>query len=162
MAWHSEKQILEALVDLAERQVRLLEIIAAELLPPFAVSATIGDLMPLTVGGTTTATLTFNAADGSVVAPPKGDGSGLTVTWNSSDVTIASVGPAVLAGETYTTEVTGVAAGSYSLNAAVENTSGAPLLDDDGSTPFVQPASASGTVGAAAPAQAVTATITIA
>ena len=64
--------------------------------------------MPLSVGGTTTATLTFNDATGAAAAPPTGDGSGLTVTFNSSDVTIASVGASVLAGQTYTAEVTGV------------------------------------------------------
>jgi hypothetical protein len=162
MAWHSEKQILEALVELTRREVRLLEIIVAELLPPQAISATIGDLMPLTVGGTTTATLTFNDANGDAAAPPNGDGSGLSVVFNTSDVTIATVGTATLDGQTYTAEVTGVAEGSYTLNAAVENTSGAPLVDDDGTTAFVQPSAADGTVGVAPAGQATTAVITIA
>lgn len=162
MAWHSEKQLLEALVELSRREVRLLEIIVAELLPPQAVSATIGGLMPLTVGGTTTATLTFEDANGDAAAPPTGDGSGLSVVFNSSDVTVATVGTATLDGNTYTAEVTGVAEGSYVLNAAVENTSGAALTDDDGTTAFVQPAAADGTVGEAPAGQAVTATITIA
>ena len=164
MAWggESEKDLLKHLVRLAEQEVRLLEIIVAELLPPPAVSATIGGLMPLTVGGTTTATLTFKTPDGDAAAPPTGDGSGLSVTFNSSDVTVATVGAATLDGQTYTAEVTGVAEGSYSLNAAVENTSGAALVDDDGTTPFVQPAAAEGTVGAAPAGQATTATITIA
>lgn len=116
--------------------------------------------MPLTVGGTTTATLTFTP-EGS--APPTGDGSGLVVSFNSSDVTVATVGPATLNPDfTYTAEVTGVAEGSYSLNAAVENTSGAPLNDDDGTTAFVQPDAAEGTVGAAPVGQATSAVITIA
>lgn len=118
--------------------------------------------MPLTVGGTTTATLTFNDANGDAAAPPTGDGSGLTVTFNSSDVTVATVGPATLDATVYTATVTGVAAGTYSLNAAVENTSGAALTDDDGTTPFVQPAPVSETVGAAAAGQATTAVITVA
>lgn len=159
---HSEKELLKALVELTERAVALLEIIAAELLPPFAVSATIGGLMSLTVGGTTTATLTFVDANGESVAPPTGDGSGLTVTFQSSDTTVATVGPATLSGDTFTAEVTGVVEGSYTLPGAVENTSGAPLLDNDGTTPFVQPPPGAGTVGAAPAGQATTAVITIA
>jgi hypothetical protein len=168
MVWmeRSEKKLLEALVALTERAVRLLEIIAAELLEPASGAVTavlsLGGPMPLTVGGTTTATLTFNDANGEAAAPPTGDGSGLSVTFNSSDVTIATVGTATLDGQTYTAEVTGVAEGSYTLNAAVENTSGAALVDDDGTTAFVQPTAADGTVGEAPAGQAVTATITIA
>lgn len=119
--------------------------------------------MPLTAGGTTTATTVFQDANGATAPAPKGDGSGLTVTYNSSDVTVATVGPATLnADGSYSATVTGVAEGSYSLATAVENTSGVALLDDDGSTAFVQPASVSGTVNAAAVPQAVTAVTTIA
>jgi hypothetical protein len=169
MPWgeHSEKRLLEALVEFAEREVRLLEIIVAELLPPFATSAIIGGLMPLTVGGTTTATLSFVDNNGVAQPAPKGDGSGLVVTFQSTTPSIASVGASTtgtdsLGNTTYVATVTGVAAGDYGLSATVENTSGVALVDDDGTTAFIQPPSASGTVTAPTTNQATTAVITIA
>ena len=122
--------------------------------------------MPLSVGGTTTATLQF--VDGTTTPPtpaaaPTGDGSGLSVTFNSSDVTIATVGATTANSDgTFGTTVTGVAAGTYTLNAAVENTSGVALVDNDGTTAFIQPIPASGTVTGSVAGQATTATITIA
>src|ERR1700685_1472955 len=167
MSWggESEKELLKDLVRLAEQEVRLLEIIVAELLPPQAVTAvtSLGGTMPLSVGGTTTATTVFQDASGATAAAPTGDGSGLTVTYNSSDVTIATVGPATLQADgSYQGTVTGVAEGTYTLNTAVENTSGGALVDDDGTTPFVKPAGVSGPVRAAPAGQAVTAVTTIA
>lgn len=100
-----------------------------------------------------TAVLTFADASGNPVAPPKGDGSGLVVSF-ASDNAAVSVGAAVASGDTATAPISGTEA--FTLSATVANSSGAPLLDDDGTTPFVQPVSIS--VPAAA-AQAVTAVL---
>ena len=102
MAWgeHHRLQIeqtrlLKRLVELGEVEVALLKRIVAELVP-FAVTAemSLGGTMPLTVGGTTTATLGFVDASGDPAAPPTGDGSGLTVTFASNDTDVATVGTA--------------------------------------------------------------------
>ena len=162
-----ERELLKLLVLLLREAVGFLEIIAAELAPSpptdMAVEAVTGGLMPVDVGGTTTATTVFQDNNGDPAAAPTGDGSGLSVTYNVSDITIATVGPATLQGDgSYQATITGVAEGTYTLNTAVENTSGIALLDDDGATPFIQPAAVDGTVGAAPAGQAVTAVTTIA
>jgi hypothetical protein len=136
-------------------------------LNPSAVTATIGGLMPLTVGGTTTATLGFVDAAGAAAAPPTGDGSGLVVTFTSDTPAVATVGTAVAGTDAagngnYTATVTGVSAGDYNLGATVLNASGAALEDDDGVTAFIQPAPVPGTVTASTTNQATTAVITIA
>ena len=118
--------------------------------------------MPLEVGGTTTATLTFEDASGNPATPPTGDGSGLEVVFSSDNTAVATVGAATASGDTATATVTGVSAGTYNLSAVVSNTSGAALLDDDGTTAFVQPSPVSETVTAPPPPQAVTATISVA
>lgn len=83
-----------------------------------------------------TATLTFTDDTGAAAAPPTGDGSGLVVTF-ASDNPAVTVGAATAEGDTATAEITGTDA--FNLSATVANTSGAPLLDDDGTTAFVQP-----------------------
>jgi len=124
--------------------------------------------MPLTVGGTTTATLGFvDVAVGTAAAPPTGDGSGLAVTFTSDTPTVATVGTAIAGTDSagngnYSATVTGVAAGSYNLGATVLNQSGAALEDDDGVTAFIQPAPVSETVTASTTNQATTAVITVA
>lgn len=104
----------------------------------------------------TTATLTFQDAEGNPASPPKGDGSGLDVTF-SSDNPAVTLGTATANGDTATAEITGTEA--FNLSAVVANTSGAALVDDDGTAPFTQPASIA-VAGTTPPApQATTATL---
>lgn len=159
---HAEHEILEKVLEVLEQVVDLLERIEARLFPPQSTTGTIGVDMPLEVGGTTTATLTFQDANGQPAAPPKGDGSGLNVVFSSDNEAVATVGAATDSGDTATAEVTGVSPGSYTLSAVVSNTSGAALVDDDGTTAFVQPSSVPETVTAPPPPQAVTGVITVA
>jgi len=84
----------------------------------------------------TVAVLTFTDAAGAPIAPPTGDGSGLDVTF-ASDNAAVTVGKASASGDTATAPITGTEA--FNLSATVANVSGAPLLDNDGTTPFVQP-----------------------
>lgn len=116
--------------------------------------------MSLEVGATGPATATFTAATGAPAAPPTGDGSGITVTFSIDNTAIATVGPATGSGDEATAIVTAVSAGTYNLSAAVANSSGAVLLDNDGVTDFVQPAAVPGTVTAPPAPQAVTAVLT--
>ena len=102
----------------------------------------------------TTATLTFQDANGNPAAPPKGDGSGIDVTFSSDNPNV-TLGAAVASGDTATAPITGTEA--FNLSATVANTSGAALVDDDGTTPFVQPASIA--VAAPPPPQATTAVL---
>jgi hypothetical protein len=91
-------------------------------------------------GSTTMATqafATFTDASGAPIAPPAGDGSGLVVTF-ASDNPAVTIGAATGEGDLAAATITGTAA--FNLSAAVANTSGAELFDDDGVTPFVQPA----------------------
>ena len=168
MTWrqeHSHRHEFELLAlalleNINDNLVRLIEALI-----PQSVTATLTleDEMPLTVGGTTTATLTFVDASGATATAPKGDGSGLVVAFTSSAPDIATVDAATLNSDgTYTATVTGVAVGSYSLGASVANSSGVALVDDDGTTAFVQPAEVGGEVTASEANQATTATITIA
>jgi hypothetical protein len=151
-----ELRLLKLIIELLEHIIDLLSH------PKQATTAKLGVTMPLSVGGTTTATLTFVDASGNPAAPPTGDGSGLDVVFTSDNTAVATVGPATASGDTATATVTGVSAGTYNLSAVVSNTSGAALLDDDGTTAFVQPASVAESVSAPPPPQATTATITVA
>ncbi len=102
----------------------------------------------------TTATLTFVDANGNPAGPPKGDGSGLDVTF-ASDNPAVTLSTASGNGDTATAEITGTEA--FNLSATVANASGAELLDDDGTTAFVQPSPVA--VAAPPPPQATTATL---
>jgi hypothetical protein len=125
--------------------------------PNQAVTAVVtppGGPMPLTVDSTgQSLILTFEDDHGDATAPPSGDGSGLVVTLTSDNPSVASVGTAVqgtdAAGNVnYSAPLTFGVDGSFNAGATVANTSGAALLDDDGVTPFVQPASVPVTVAA--------------
>lgn len=152
--------LLRRLVGLGEAQLALLAQIAVELFeqPTGATTAV------LTITGGTmasTATLAFTDVTGAPAAPPAGDGSGLVVTFAVDDAGLASVGASTLSGSDYTASIveTGVS-GTYNVSATVANTSGAPLLDDDGTTAFIQPAAVAETV-AAPSTQATTGVITL-
>lgn len=109
-----------------------------------------------------TATLAFVPANGTL----PGDGSGLVVTF-ASDGT-SSVGPATQGtdadGNTnFAASLTDAGDGTVSnISGVVANVSGATLLDADGSTAFIQPSPVAYTASTAPPAQATTATITVA
>jgi hypothetical protein len=143
----SEREELRLLHEIVE----LLEDIKALLTPQSttAVLSTQGDLMA------TTATLTFVDSTGAPAAPPKGDGSGLSIAF-ASDNAAVTLCPVTPSGDTATATITGTEA--FNLSATVSNVSGAALLDDDGVTAFVQPAPLAVPAGAAP--QAVTAVLT--
>jgi hypothetical protein len=87
----------------------------------------------------TTAVLTFTQSDDTTPGPPpKGDGSGIVVTFSSDNpaVTLGAATPGPT-GDTAQAAITGTDA--FNLSAVVANSSGATLLDDDGVTDFVQP-----------------------
>lgn len=105
-----------------------------------------------------TATATFVDSTGAVQAPPKGDGSGLTVTFSATDPAVITFSPGVVSGNTATATGTRATDAAFTMNAVVANTSGTPLLDDDGVTPFVQPAPID-VPAVTPPAQATTATL---
>jgi hypothetical protein len=167
---HEENELLERLVELGESNAMTLGAIesgifaiqdtlaalVALLSPPFSTTA------QLSVGGSMPdLTLTFVDATGTPATPPKGDGTGLNVVF-SSDGT-STVGAGVATGDTVVAPLSVVDDGnSNNLSAVVSNVSGAPLLDDDGTTAFVQPAPIVFTAPGAPPAQAVTATLTVA
>jgi hypothetical protein len=104
-----------------------------ELLTPSATSAVLSTSDQGDIPMATEAILTFTPAG---AAPPKGDGSGLVVTFASDNPNV-TIGTATASGDTATAPITGTEA--FNLSAVVANTSGAPLLDDDGTTPFNQP-----------------------
>lgn len=122
--------------------------------------------MSIPSGGTTPVTLTF--VDGTTTPPtpqpaPTGDGSGLVVTI-AADNPVVTIGAVTLSGDTATATATADAVTvdtPFNYSATVANTSGAPLVDDDGVTPFIQPAGLASSVTAAAPppAQATTAVL---
>lgn len=98
----------------------------------------------LTVDAAGVAKFQFDDDKGDIVGAPQGDGSGIVVAF-------ASDNPAVVSGYSEATEGTDenglaqwtatptvVADGDFNVSASVSNTSGAPLVDDDGSTAFVQ------------------------
>jgi hypothetical protein len=112
-----------------------------------AATSSEGETMALTVDTAGVAKFVFDDDKGDVVGAPKGDGTGVTVSFSSDNPAVVSgfgptqVGTDANGNPEYTATPTVVADGSYNLTAVVSNTSGAPLVDDDGATPFVQPAS---------------------
>ena len=176
MSRREERKELELLEDIDESLKTLIILnqgIAASLaalvaqLVPFATTAVLsqGGTMSIPSGGTTPVAVTFVDSSTPPVpqAPPTGDGSGLVVTL-SADNPVVTISALTLSGDAYTGTAT---AGDVSVDtpfnytAVVANTSGAPLLDDDGTTPFVQPAALASSVTAAVvpPSQATTAVI---
>jgi hypothetical protein len=130
---HGEHEILEKVLEVLERVVDLLERIEIRL--------TQSTTAKLSTGGTdmaTTATLTFQDASGNPAAPPKGDGSGLAVVFSSDNPNV-TLSTATSSGDTATATATITGTDAFNLSAVVSNTSGADLVDDDGTTAFVQP-----------------------
>ena len=84
------------------------------------------------------AVLTFTDPSGESSAPPTGDGSGITVAF-ASDNPAVTFGTYAGTADTVSAPIVGTEA--FNLSATVTNTSGAPLLDNNGVTPFVQPSS---------------------
>jgi hypothetical protein len=121
----NEKKEVRLLYEIRDILLRLL----AVLTPDQATTAQLGVDM-------SNAVLTFTDPTGNPIAPPTGDGTGLTVAF-ASDNPAVTLGATVYVGDTATAPITGTAA--FNLSALVANTSGAPLLDNDGTTPFVQP-----------------------
>lgn len=104
----------------------------------------------------------FDDDHGDIAAPPAGDGSGLVVTLASDNSAVATVGATTQGTDAngnveYTAPLTFGTDGTFNASATVANTSGADLLDDDGTTAFVQPASVAVSVAAG---QATTGTVT--
>jgi uncharacterized protein with PIN domain len=129
---HLLEEILAILADMSAQVGRLVALLAQPYQSTTAVLTTKEHDMA------TTATLTFTDASGNPAAPPTGDGSGITVTF-ASDNPAVTLGTAVAGTDAATATITGTEA--FNLSATVANTSGAALVDDDGTTPFVQPAS---------------------
>jgi hypothetical protein len=122
-----------------------------------------GDNMPLTVDSTGQ-NLQFQFEDdhGDIATPPAGDGSGIVVAFASDNASVGTVGSTVVGTDAngnalYTAPLSFGVDGSFNASAVVSNTSGAALVDDDGVTAFVQPASINIPVAAG---QAVTGDIT--
>lgn len=106
----------------------------------------------------TQATATFtNAADGTSQPPPTGDGSGIDVVFSSDNPNV-TIGEATASGDTATATITGTEA--FNLSAVVSNQSGTELLDNDGVTPFVQPATIA-VPASTPPEQATTAVLSV-
>lgn len=121
-----------------------------------AVTGTVSVVTPTTTseGESTMAQLTVDAAGvakfqfdddhGDIVPAPAGDGTGIVVSFVSDNPAVVSgYGPATEGVDAnglpqWTASPTVVADGDFNLSASVANTSGAPLVDDDGSTAFVQ------------------------
>lgn len=121
-----------------------------------AVTGTVSIVTPTTTseGESTMAQLTVDAAGvakfqfdddkGDIVGAPQGDGTGIVVSFVSDNPAVVSgYGPATEGVDAngapqWTASPTVVADGDFNLSASVANTSGAPLVDDDGSTAFVQ------------------------
>ncbi len=128
---------------------------AAPPTPPQAVSGRVsvvpstnsqGEPMALTVDAAGVAKFQFDDDKGDVnIAPPTGDSSGLVVTFASDNPAVVSGYDAAVQGQDangnpeWTANPTVVADGTFNLSAEVTQVSGAPLVDDDGTTPFVQP-----------------------
>jgi hypothetical protein len=112
----------------------------------------------LDIGETTmaTAVLTFTDAAGNPITPPTGDSSGLVITF-ASDNPAVTIGSATGSGNTATAPISGTDA--FNLSATVANVSGAPLLDNDGVTAFVQPSPIAVAASTPPPDQAVTAVL---
>lgn len=108
----------------------------------------------LTVDAAGVAKFQFEDDKGDVAAAPQGDGSGIAVSFASDNPSVVSgFGPTEVSQDAngypaYTASPTVVADGTYNLSATVANTSGAPLVDDDGSTAFTQPSAVAVTLAA--------------
>ena len=142
---HQEHELFEIILEMLERLEKLLVRLT---------QSTTAQLSTQGADMATTATLTFTDKDGNPASPPKGDGSGIVVTFGSDNPAV-TVGTATASGDTATAEITGTEA--FNLSAAVTNTSGAELFDDDGTTAFVQPSAVA--VEAPPAPQATTATL---
>lgn len=114
---------------------------------PVSGSLTIqGETMGLTVDttpGSESLGFQFDDDHGNATSAPTGDGSGVVVVLASGDSTQATVGDVVVGADaagnpTYTAPITVVTTvpGSVAFTASPGNTSGAPLTEDDGVTPF--------------------------
>ena len=131
--------------------------------PPSAVTA----VLTVQAQGATmaTATLNFVGPTGESEPAPTGDGSGLVVTFTSDGTATpgaSTQGTDASGNVNYTADVAVVDDCSVSnITATVANTSGAPLLDNDGVTDFVQPPAFAFTAPAAPAPQATTATLTV-
>lgn len=123
-----------------------------------------GENMPLTIDSSGQF-LQFQFADrlNEPTTAPAGDGSGVTVNLTSDNPAVAAVGETqpttadANGNPVWQAPLTFGADGSFNAGAVVANTSGAPLVDDDGTTAFVQPATVSIPVAAG---QAVTGDVT--
>ena|SRR5271154_7522749 len=111
--------------------------------------------MPFAVGDTDDqVTLSYFDVTGLInEPPPKGDGSGLIVTFVSSDETIITVGKVVSTPGGVMAQLTPIAPGDFIITPTIANISGQPLMDDDGITLFTQPLPISDTVVAPAAQQ---------
>ena len=137
---------------LAEVRDLLWQIVA--LLTTYQATTAVLDIGEMTMA--TTAILTFTDATGAPITPPTGDGSGLVITF-ASDNPAVTIGSATGSGNTATAPITGTDA--FNLSATVANVSGAPLLDNDGVTAFVQPSPIAVAASTPPPDQATTAVL---
>ena len=104
------------------------------------------------VGSTATAAISFEDASGDPTAAPAGNGSGIATTFSSDNEAVDTVDPS-------SGLVTRLALGSANISANVTNGDGSPLLEDDGVTPFNQPAPVADDV-TAGPANQIVLTVT--
>ena len=105
------------------------------------------------VGSTATASIAFEDASGDPTSAPAGNGSGpILVTFSSDNEAVDTVDPS-------SGLVTRLALGSANISANVTNGDGSPLLEDDGVTPFNQPAPVADDV-TAGPANQIVLTVT--
>ena len=104
------------------------------------------------VGSTATAAISFEDASGDPTAAPAGNGSGIATTFSSDNEAVDTVDPS-------SGLVTRLALGSANISANVTNGDGSPLLEDDGVTPFNQPAPVADDV-TAGPATQIVLTVT--
>ena len=154
MRHRSERVEIQLLEDIANILLgiddSLRRLVALFNLPYQSTTATLSkeNDMPIEVGATEVVTLTFQDAAGEATTPPTGDGSGIVVTIASDNEAVATVGATTASADTAVATATGVAEGSFNYTATVANTSGAPLLDNDGATVFVQPTPLAETVTA--------------
>jgi hypothetical protein len=146
---HEEEEVLEQILIVLENIYSLL--ISQS-------QSTTATLSTKGVSMATTAIATFTDATGTTATPPAGDGSGLLVTFASDNPTV-TIGVATESGDTFTAAITGTDA--FNLSATVANTSGAPLVDDDGTTPFIQPSPIAVPSSTPPPAQATTAVLSV-
>jgi hypothetical protein len=116
--------------------------------------------MALNVDSTTgDIVLSFEDDKNDPTQPPAGDGSGLVVTPSSDNTAVLNLGAPVPAQDANGNGVYNIPVvqplteGSANVSAQVANQSGAPLMDADGVTPFVQPTAINVPVSAGQAAQ---------